>query len=131
VQLKRTKSAADQWVRGWRLKMVPRQSFGGGADLYVRAPDQSPEAMPDNHSVSKGPRGVQTIRSFVALEAKLRERMLSGDSSGLVDARKIALQVYHAPASRPQWPHVRVDLQVIAGTALPSSPALLPMDKES
>ena len=100
----------------------PRASFGGGADLYVRSPDNRPEDMPDNHGTGVGKGGVVTIRSFVALEAKLRQRMLSGESSGLSESRMLRCYMYCAPTSRPQWPHVRVDLQVVQQRAAPPPP---------
>ena len=104
VDLKAKKAEADCWVRGWRMRVVKRQSCGGGYDLYMRAPDMHPEDMANRHATSS-----TTIRSFVKLREKLRERMKSGASSGLATPL-VAAVVYYAPSEA----RVRLDLQVVA-----------------
>ena len=104
VDLKAKKAEADCWVRGWRMRVVKRQSCGGGYDLYMRAPDMHPEDMANRHATSS-----TTIRSFVKLREKLRERMKSGASSG-VATPLVAAVVYYAPSEA----RVRLDLQVVA-----------------
>ena len=94
IAMKRRKGAGslDQWVHGWRMRLVPRQTVSG-YDLYIRAPDMRPETMPSKHMSSK-----DAIRSFSNLLEKLRERLASGASSGAsAGAPPLHAVCYYAP----------------------------------
>jgi hypothetical protein len=49
VAMKACGLAQDQWIRGWRIQLVPRGS--GRADLYICAPDMYPEGTTGRHEV--------------------------------------------------------------------------------
>ena len=106
VAMKCLRVAADRWVCGWRMRMIERKSYGGGADLYIRSPDMEPEALGSRHT---GPKGA--IRSFVELERKLRERMQEGASTGCSAAGNVlAATTYIDPSNGL----VRLELCVVA-----------------
>ena len=67
TEMKRVHAAQDRWTHGWRLRIVLRHSGGGNNDMYIRAPDMSPEALANKHSTN-------CVRSFVDLAKKLRAR---------------------------------------------------------
>ena len=95
----------EKWVRGWRMRMVPRQTVSGH-DLYIKAPDMKPEVMPAKHLTSK-----EAIRSFTALVDKLRERLESGASSGAdAAAPPVRATCYFTPANG----RVALELHVVA-----------------
>ena len=99
VEIKARKAEADRWVRGWRMKVIRRGAAGTGAqgyDMYIRAPDMRPEEMSNRHAGDSN----TTIRSFVALERKLRERMESGASGGSCMTLLTATVYYDTVASR-------------------------------
>ena len=111
VEIKRTGGVADRWVRGWRMKMIARQSFGGGSDIYIRAPDMAPDEMPSRHQGS-----TCSIRSFTALVDKLRKRLQSGASSGAADsAPPLRAACYFAPSTG----RVVLELHVLASSSAP------------
>ena len=104
VEIKRKRCEVDLWVRGWRLKMITRQSYGGGADMYIRAPDMAPHEMGNRHCGDSR----DTIRSFVHLDRRLRERMQSGASGGAQDTNLVRAAVYVASG------RATLELQVVA-----------------
>ena len=76
IECKRRRLPCDVWVRGWRMRLLSRSMGSDHIDIYIRAPDMRPEDMSNRHQTH------DTIRSFVHLERKLRERLENGESSG-------------------------------------------------
>jgi hypothetical protein len=109
VEMKRKGQPCDIWVRGWRMKMIPRHSYGGGGDMYIRSPDMQPESMPSSHHTS-----ATSMRSFKAILEKMKERKATGASNGGYEEaeageRPVGASCYYAPSSG----RVKLDLQVL------------------
>ena len=112
----------EKWVRGWRMRMVPRQTVSGH-DLYIKAPDMKPEVMPAKHLTSK-----EAIRSFTALVDKLRERLESGASSGAdAAAPPVRATCYFTPANG----RVALELHVVARPSVGTASSVAEAEAEA
>lgn len=82
ASLKNDGNVDERWIAGWRLKAVARRGVRTDEklDLYIRAPDMSPEKMARYVHGRAG-----DIRSFKQLSQKLRERKESGESERNAD----------------------------------------------